>query len=99
MGAGAPRLGQDAEGLQRSGFASSRMDFGKGTSLQSNKSRMSFLSMNRIWLRWDACRRSPSQLRACFVISPSSDDDGVIDKALLVDLRIEDRVLQQHLDL
>jgi hypothetical protein len=53
---------------------------------------MSLRSMNMIWLRLDASRALPSQLRGRFGYFAASDDEGVADEDSFVMFGVEDVV-------
>jgi len=57
---------------------------------------MSSRSMNMIWLRLDASRALPSQLRSRFGDFAARDDEGVVDEDSIVVFGVEDLVGHGH---
>jgi hypothetical protein len=53
---------------------------------------MSLRSMNMIWLRLDASRALPSQLRGRFGDFAACDDEGVVDEDSIVVFGVKDLV-------
>jgi hypothetical protein len=52
--------------------------------------------MNMIWLRLDASRALPSQLRGRFGDFAARDDEGVVDEDSFVVFGVEDLVGHEH---